>query len=170
LVLTPDPNNFDSKGDIITNRFKGRVDGLTLPIESNNVFATVTAGQIGDTVYWDRDGDGVEDAGEPGISGVTITLLDVNDNTVDCDLYTSGMQPCVTTTDSNGRYTFDNLRFGDYKVNITSPAGYTQTGDPDTTINNESVLNVSNTSPATRTNNRGDFGFKGTSSFGDRVW
>jgi SdrD B-like domain len=170
LVLTPSPTSLDKTGNIFTNRFKGRVDGLTLPIESNNVFATVSSGTIGDTIYWDKSGNGLQDAGEKGIPGITVVLLNTDNSPVDCDLYTSGMQACTAVTDADGKYIFKDLLFGDYKVKVTQPSGYTQTGDPDSTINNESILSVSNTSPATRSNLTGDFGYKGNASFGDKVW
>ena len=40
-----------------------------------------TFGSIGDFVWFDRDADGVQDAGELGIPGVTVSLI--------CLLYTS---------------------------------------------------------------------------------
>jgi hypothetical protein len=170
LVLTPSPTALDKTGNIITNRFKGRAEGLTLPVESNNVFATVVSGTIGDTIYWDKSNNGILDAGEPGISGVTVKLVNTDGSPVDCDLYSIGVQPCTTITDASGKYQFKDLLFGDYKVVVTSPAGYAQSGDPDGILNNETILNVSNTSTATRTNLTGDFGYKGTASWGDRVW
>jgi uncharacterized repeat protein (TIGR01451 family) len=172
LVVTPTATSKDKKGDIITNRFKGRVDGLTLPIESNNVYATVTAGKIGDTIYWDRNGNGVQDSGEPGIPGVIVNIKEtISGDPVDCNPNTPAIEACPpVVTDSQGKYSFDDLYFKDYQVVVTPPSGYIQTGDPDSTINNQTVLTVSNTSPATRTNLTGDFGYGGSSSFGDRVW
>lgn len=170
LVLTPSPTALDKTGNIITNRFKGRAEGLTLPVESNNVFATVVSGTIGDTIYWDKSGNGLQDSNELGIAGVTVQLLKTDGSLVDCDLYTTGVQPCTTVTDASGKYQFKDLLFGDYKVKVTPPLGYIQSGDPDGVLNNESILNVNNTSTASRTNLTGDFGYKGTASWGDRVW
>jgi uncharacterized repeat protein (TIGR01451 family) len=171
LIIKPDANALDSTGNIITNRFKGRVDGLTLPIESNNVFATVVGGTIGDTIYWDKSGNGLLDAGEAGIPGVTVKLVDpITGDPIDCDNATAGVQPCSAVTDANGKYKFENLKFGNYKVVVTPPAGYTQTGDNDTTLDNSTVLTVDNSSTASRTNLNGDFGYKGTGSWGDQVW
>jgi hypothetical protein len=53
---------------------------------------------VGDFVWVDLDGDGVQDAGEPGIPGVTVKLLD-ND----------GVEIGTTTTDANGFYSFTDL-------------------------------------------------------------
>jgi SdrD B-like domain len=171
LIVTPDASVGDSAGNIITNRFKGRVDGLTLPIESNNVFATVVGGTIGDTIYWDKSGNGIQDVGEVGIPGVAVKLVDpVTGDPVDCSPEIAGVQPCTAITDSNGKYKFENLKFGNYKIVATPPAGYAPTGEADSTLDNQTILTVSNTSTAARTNLTGDFGYKGTASWGDRVW
>ncbi|MCO6457238.1 MAG: carboxypeptidase regulatory-like domain-containing protein, partial [Pirellulaceae bacterium] len=63
---------------------------------------------IGDTVFIDRDGDGIQDPGEPGIPGVTIDLLDAFNNVI-----------ATTTTDQNGQFSFPGLPMGDYTVQVT---------------------------------------------------
>ena len=57
------------------------------------VLCDVAPIEIGNRVWWDQDGDGVQDAGEPGISGVVVSLQTVS-GTVN------------TTTDINGNYYF----------------------------------------------------------------
>ncbi len=85
-------------------------------------------GAIGDRVWIDADGDGKQDAEEPGIPGVTLTLYhDPDGNGVYDTPYPGG----TTTTNSTGYYIFDNLPPGAYVVRVTPPPGYTQTGDPD---------------------------------------
>jgi len=79
-------------------------------------------GSIGDFVWQDTDGDGVQDAGEPGIANVTVTLTDSN----------GAIQTDVT--DANGIYGFINLPAGAYTVAVdpvTLPAGLTPTFDLD---------------------------------------
>lgn len=61
-------------------------------------------GSIGDTVYCDTNGNGVQDAGEPGIAGVTVVL--------------GGPVAASTTTDANGQYLFSNLPAGAYVVMV----------------------------------------------------
>ncbi|RME95347.1 MAG: hypothetical protein D6772_13310, partial [Bacteroidetes bacterium] len=68
---------------------------------------------LGDFVFLDEDADGIQDAGEPGIEGVTVMLLDENGNMLD-----------QTTTDANGFYEFTGLEPGDYIVKFTAPAGF----------------------------------------------
>ena len=76
---------------------------------------------FGDLVWIDSNGNGVADPGEPGVEGVTVTLLrDTNyDGTYDTTIGT-------TTTDADGNYSFDGLQFGDYRAVIdttTAPNG-----------------------------------------------
>ena len=82
-------------------------------------------GRIGDLVFSDADGDGVLDAGELGIGGVTIDLLNTLTSTV----------VATTTTAADGSYLFANVDPGAYNVIITDTggvlAGFTATGDPD---------------------------------------
>jgi protocatechuate 3,4-dioxygenase beta subunit len=70
--------------------------------------------RLGDKVWYDADGDGVQDAGETGVAGVTITLYN-----------NAGAAIASTATDANGYYQFTNLAAGDYSVGFTNlPAGY----------------------------------------------
>ena len=86
-------------------------------------------GAIGDRVWVDADGDGVQDLGEPGIPSVTVRLLvDAAGN----GNYTT--EAATATTDAAGLYQFASLPAGTYAVQIdtaTLPADYMQTGDPD---------------------------------------
>lgn len=68
---------------------------------------------IGDLVWLDENQNGIQDAAEPGISGVTVNLYNG-----------AGTQVSSTTTNANGRYLFDNLNPGDYFVEFVPPAGY----------------------------------------------
>ena len=75
---------------------------------------TVTAnGSIGDFVWQDTNRNGLQDAGEPGIEGVTVTL--------------SGTSSATTITAANGSYSFNNLAAGTYNVTFTTP---TAPGNP----------------------------------------
>ncbi|WP_367154843.1 SdrD B-like domain-containing protein [Methylomonas sp. HYX-M1] len=74
---------------------------------------------IGDKIWHDANANGIQDAGEQGIAGVTVELRD-NTGTYGNILET-------TTTDANGNYLFDNLNPGDYHIDIvesTLPSGY----------------------------------------------
>ncbi|MBN1304051.1 MAG: carboxypeptidase regulatory-like domain-containing protein [Anaerolineales bacterium] len=88
-----------------------------------------TTGAIGDRVWIDADGDGMQDAHEAGLAGVTVTLVQPGADglfgTADDDTSTT------TTTDAAGNYIFDGLAAGAYQVQVSAPSGYDQTGDPD---------------------------------------
>lgn len=65
--------------------------------------------------YRDINGNGVRDAGEPGLAGWTIVLKDAFNNIT------------TTTTDAFGNYWFVNLAFGTYTVSEVPQGGYAQT-------------------------------------------
>ncbi len=96
--------------------------------ENRDVDAGLVAIQyaaIGDFVWEDLNRNGIQDAGEPGIAGVLVELHDCAGNKLDEML-----------TDENGKYLFDNLLAGDYKLRFTAPADYfftlqNQGGDPE---------------------------------------
>ncbi len=69
---------------------------------------------IGSVVWNDIDFNGLQDAGEPGISGATVTLLDGGGIPV------AGAAAQITETD--GLYYFGNLPEGNYQVRVTPPA------------------------------------------------
>jgi uncharacterized repeat protein (TIGR01451 family) len=85
---------------------------------------------IGDTVFNDLNGNGIQEPGEPGISGVVVRLY----NDADGDGVIDGGVDTVRaslTTDANGNYLFSGLSNGNYIVSIESPPsgyGYTGTG------------------------------------------
>jgi uncharacterized repeat protein (TIGR01451 family) len=69
---------------------------------------------LGDRVWFDLNGDGVQDSGEPGVPGVQVTLFNSLNQPVG--------QPVLT--DQNGNYAFTDLPPGDYYVQFSPPAGY----------------------------------------------
>ncbi|MCD6288079.1 MAG: hypothetical protein J7M12_03080 [Candidatus Hydrogenedentes bacterium] len=95
-------------------------------------------GAIGDFVWDDLNGNGIQDADEPGITGVTVNL---NDET--------GAPIATTVTGAAGEYLFEDLCAGVYAVAVdesTLPAGYvptlTNVGDPakDSDVNPVTVV------------------------------
>ncbi|MEZ6195476.1 MAG: SdrD B-like domain-containing protein [Planctomycetota bacterium] len=105
------PDNIDSDADPMT----GATAAVT--VGSGDVNFDLDAGviaiaKIGDFVFEDANGNGQQDAGEAGIGGVTVTLLD------------AGGQPTgqSTMTLGDGSYLFCVVP-GDYIVAFTPPAG-----------------------------------------------
>lgn len=130
-------------------------------------FQKVCAGTIGDFVWDDLDRDGVQDANEPGIDGLVVTL---RLGGVAMGTYTTGVGPGGI----HGYYQFTGVCGGTYTVDVPAPAGYTPSpsfqGDPATD---------SNGSPATVTlpddnasDQTIDFGFQAacTGTIGNFVW
>ncbi len=72
---------------------------------------------LGDFVWLDNNKNGIQDAGEPGVPNVTVTLFDAKGNSV-----------ATQQTDANGKYLFSNLMPATYSVTFTAPAGFTITG------------------------------------------
>ena len=98
------------------------VDGDTVALLSNPTVGAglVTLVAVGDRTWFDNDGDGVQDAGEPAVPGVLVELLNP-DGSRATDAQGNPVPP--VRTDANGRYLFDNLLPGDYRIRFTPPAG-----------------------------------------------
>ncbi|MCI5224425.1 MAG: hypothetical protein D3924_17595, partial [Candidatus Electrothrix sp. AR4] len=103
--------------------------------DTDNPVAAAT-GAIGDRIWNDADGDGVQDPAEIGIADVTVRLLTDDNN--DGVYGGVGDNPVlITTTEPDGRYIFDGLAPGGYIVEVSNAsldaAGYNivPTGDPD---------------------------------------
>jgi hypothetical protein len=77
--------------------------------------ATPAGATLGDRVWNDFDRNGVQNGGEPGISGVTVELLDGCTGT---SVLTS------RTTNARGEYFFTPLAAGSYRIRVTAPTGF----------------------------------------------
>jgi uncharacterized protein (DUF2141 family) len=93
------------------------------PAPAPSTTSTVAV-SVGNSVWFDSDGDGVQDAKEPGIAGVTLTITKADGSAV-TDV--AGNAVTTTVTDAKGQYLFANLPPGSYKVSVATPAGYTAT-------------------------------------------
>jgi SdrD B-like domain/Secretion system C-terminal sorting domain len=76
------------------------------------VFCAATA--LGDTVWYDLNKNGIQDAGEPPIAGIVVQLYDPAN-------LTSPIRS--TVTDANGFYIFDTIPAGNYRVKFILPTG-----------------------------------------------
>ncbi|NCC35683.1 MAG: hypothetical protein EOM24_27280, partial [Chloroflexia bacterium] len=129
-VPDPDDNvNHDNNGE----RFAGvvRSGPITLAVggeptndgDGNNGnqtldFGFVGGAALGDRVWFDTNGNGLQDDDddEPGMAGVTVELLNG-----------SGTAILTTTTDLNGRYGFSQLISGTYRLRFSPPISHTFT-------------------------------------------
>ena len=85
---------------------------------------------INGTIYRDGDRDGKKGDTEGRYSGVTVQLLDKDGKVI-----------ATTTTDKDGKYSFEHLPDGTYSVKVVKDGALTdtdQTGDPDNKLDNAS--------------------------------
>ncbi|MFT5123423.1 MAG: putative repeat protein (TIGR01451 family), partial [Verrucomicrobiales bacterium] len=131
---------------------------------------------IGDTLFYDWDGNALQDAIDEGIANITVSLyLDLDADSL-LDLEVDGFISS-TVTDTNGNYLFEFLPAGNYLVAVDEadddfPFAYTQTFDPDepgvcTNCNNFGATTLTTTNVLTM-----DFAYRpvGSGSIGDTVW
>lgn len=157
----------------------------------NSIYYTLTAGEvsgshdfgfhatgasdIGDALFFDWNGNGVQDNHDEGIPGITMSLYrDVNANGIkdDADIFITS-----TSTDISGTYLFENYPKGDYLVivdeNDTDFPEATQTSDPEES-GTCSVCDgmTSLTVDGTTDHLTADFGYfpLGSGMIGDLVW
>lgn len=123
-------------------------------------------GAIGDVVWNDAAPNGVQDAAEPGVAGVLVTLHDAGGNTLD-----------TTTTDAQGKYLFGGLQPGEYSVSFTAPAGWALVppnqgsndatdSDADPATGNTGIVTLAEG----ETDLTWDAGMVQLAGLGDRVW
>ncbi len=118
----------DSKADLnlrssmyTQNQYR-QYDRLTW---DNNILKSSSSGtadgsqavySLGDKVWEDSNKNGIQDNDELGIPGVKVTLKDSNGTVIE-----------TTETNANGKYSFDNLPNGTYKVDFETPNNYSPT-------------------------------------------
>ena len=124
LDQTEDP---DSTKDSVSGVISLGNDHRT---ETDVNFGYIANNSINGTIYRDGDRDGRKGDTEGRYSGVTVQLLDASGNVV-----------ATTTTDKDGKYSFEHLPDGTYSVKVVKDGALTdadQTGDPDNKLDNAS--------------------------------
>ena len=123
---------------------------------------------VGDRVWIDQNGDGVQNPSEPGIPGRTVTLTWSGP---DGTLGNADDVTFVTTTGANGIYTFPGLPVNGasdpYSVSVAPPAGFVPTFDLDS-VATPNVAGFNLGSAETKTDV--DFGYRGTASIAGFVY
>ena len=155
-----------------TGRYKTTAD-VTIAEATGSVidvnFGFVKPASVGDYTWMDVNRDGLQDADEPALPGVTVTLTRADGSAV---TDASGNPVAAVTTDANGKYVFENLLPGDYKVSFQAPAGYEATtseaGDDRAADSNGASASV--TLAQGQTDDTIDFGAVGTGVIGDQLF
>ncbi|MCU0978625.1 MAG: hypothetical protein MUF25_05590, partial [Pirellulaceae bacterium] len=132
--------------------------------------ATVTPGgtaTIGDFVWADADGDGIQDDGESGMADVIVKLYYAD----------GGADPLAeTTTDADGGYSFPDLDIAQsYFLEFTAPAGYafSPPGAGDDALDSDAALDTGRTEVFTVVsglNSQWDAGLLELGSISGLVW
>ena len=130
-------------------------------------FSYAGTASIGDRIWLDQDGDGVQDPSETGIPAVTVLVTYLG-----ADGVAGGGDDIVfsTTTDASGTYLVGGLPAGAYTVAVdpaTLPAGLTGTYDLDG-ITSAHTTGV--TLAAGEAKRDVDFGYTAPGQIGDTVW
>lgn len=155
LTLTASSPNADVEASIISQAF-AQTAGAALA-------------SIGDTVWLDSNGNGLQDTGETGVAGVTVDLLNAAGTSV----------IAVTTTNASGFYQFTGLLPGSYEVRFVAPAGdgFTAEGvGGNAAINSSANQTTGITAPVTLTAGETDNDVNAgllpppTAGIGDYVW
>ena len=123
--------------DTVQTTGVGQFTGVTVD-DHDSWNAHVPTYAVGDRVWVDLNGDGLQTPGEPGLGGVKVTLVD-----------DKGKVIAEKTTDPAGYYWFDNLPAGKYQVKFTLPDEYTWT-DPEKGTNAAIDSNADKTTGASK--------------------
>ncbi|MEM1323788.1 MAG: SdrD B-like domain-containing protein, partial [Bacteroidota bacterium] len=127
---------------------------------------------IGNYVWIDANGDGIQDAGETGLDAVRVILFNA----------TTGAPIDTVTTDASGAYTFTNIPGGDYFIGFdpsTSPtSGSNYSFSPTNTGNGANDSDASSSgftstftfNPSVGNDLNRDAGVIPTANIGDFVW
>ncbi|MEY4925774.1 MAG: hypothetical protein RI894_210, partial [Bacteroidota bacterium] len=109
--IDSDVNSATGKTDII-----GLAEGEDkLTIDAGIYNASAATGSIGNYVWYDLNGNGLQDDGATGVQGVSVTLIDK----------ATGNIIATTTTDKDGGYLFTQIPFGTYTVQFGNlPTGF----------------------------------------------
>jgi uncharacterized repeat protein (TIGR01451 family) len=149
----------------ITNTAFINSNEIVLPISASVTNLVVNpssqSAEVGDFVWFDTDGDGIQDVGEPGLANVEVTLR----NWLGA--------PIATTTTDNGHFLFTNIEPGNgYYIEVTAgtiPAGLQQSAPAGHSDNRTNPFNLT----AGQSYLTADLGYRtapGTAAIGDLVW
>ncbi len=173
LGSTANPDASTSNSDVPGGGQTGTTDTFELgygEIEPDIDAGVYQPASLGDTIWFDMNGNGQQDPGEDGVPGVTATLMISTP---------AGFVPFSTTvTNAGGYYEFNGLVPNTYYVSFTLPAGmpYTWTvpltGDTasDSNVNPATGTTAPVTLSAGERNPTIDGGITPYASLGNRVW
>ncbi len=110
ITMLPEANAAD---DVYVNAISARAGGLVELVGPVTAPERVVDSSIGNLVWHDVDGDGVREAGDDPIAGVTVALSGTDSD--------GNVVTLSTISDSFGLYSFDELPSGDYDITFGLP-------------------------------------------------
>jgi hypothetical protein len=133
---------------------------------------------LGDFVFGDANGNGIQDTGETGLAGVLVSVYRPG---VGADGITGNADDelalATQTTPASGAYSFTGLRPGTYQVGFGPLSGYNRTladQGTDDTKDSDATAGTGRTGnvvlAAGSTNTTVDAGYRPLQVLGDRVW
>jgi len=140
-------NNAASCADGVDNDNDGLVDCADPTCEGLSVCSDPNIFVVGDFVFEDLNGNGIQESGENGINGIMISLYPDNNSDGEADDINSPLGVTVSASgpDGNGQYGF-NVAAGKYLLIANDLADYTITSSNqgnDSTIDNDYNSNAS---------------------------
>lgn len=140
---------------------------------------------VGDTIWEDKNANGLQDSGEAGLSGAVVSITGADGIAAVYDA--TGKAVTSITTGADGKYQFSNLIPGTYSINVKPTAGYHLSpggADPDNNASNSdsnckaveggfqtlSFKIMSLDGKTGLSNNTVDCGFYRSVGLGSRLW
>ena len=158
IDVTSGASIFVGQASVVANS-----DGASCPVSASPL---PTTGTIGDKVWLDNNGDGIQEANEAGLAGVTVSLFE-----------TPATFLSSVVTGEDGLFSFGSLGASEYYLTFTTPpsgfslsplgAGSDDGLDSDADPNTGKTANIEITPGVV--NNSIDAGFRAT-GVGDYVW
>ncbi|MCC6434629.1 MAG: DUF11 domain-containing protein, partial [Acidimicrobiales bacterium] len=163
-----DPTN---AGRLITGTATITTDAEDLTLDTG-IFLPAA---IGDRVWEDVDGDGVQDGGEPDLGvDVTVTLTDCDGTPITTDV---DGNPVTSTVTTQGAFRFDDIRPGTYCLQYSLPTGWERTvagTGGDTAADSDPDVATGETAPTVLSSGEDDLtwdaGYFRPAALGDLVW
>jgi SdrD B-like domain/Secretion system C-terminal sorting domain len=135
-TVNSDPNPITGRTATVNTGVAGtKITGIDAGLQNDS------KGAIGDRVWVDAPGgtSNVQDAGDVGVPGVTMTLYSAGADGLPCTA-DDGAALATVVTDANGNYIFPNLDPGRYYVTASTIAGHslvTKDAGTDNTIDSD---------------------------------
>ncbi|HDD23815.1 MAG TPA: DUF11 domain-containing protein, partial [Chloroflexi bacterium] len=118
--ISPQDQGSDDTADSDADPTNGRTVTFSVAAGTNDFSwdagLYLPPGFVGDYTWFDSNSNGIQDAGEPGMSNITVYLYDGNSNLVS-----------TTQSDASGYYFFENVTPGSYFLKFEQPPDYTFT-------------------------------------------